>query len=101
MKPFSHFGFPAELWKTRGWRRRRGCRISCRCRRPAQSCPTRPTPSCKTEMISFHLEYLDEAPRGHAYLGELVAHDGVLLGEVHDAEGELESGVGLLDDNDV
>ena len=32
------------------------------------------------------------------YLGELVAHDGVLLGEVHDAEGELESGVGLGDD---
>ena len=29
------------------------------------------------------------------YLGELVAHDGVLLGEVHDAEGELESRVGL------
>ena len=36
-----------------------------------------------------------------AYLGELVAHDGVLLGEVHDAEGELESRVGLSDASDV
>ena len=36
-----------------------------------------------------------------AYLGELVAHDGVLLREVHDAEGELESRVGLSDASDV
>ena len=57
IEAFFHFGFPAELWKTRGWRRRRGCRISCRCRRPAQSCPRRPTPSCKTRMIKFHLDW--------------------------------------------
>ena len=34
-----------------------------------------------------------------AYLGKLVAHDGVFLGKVHDAERELESGVGLDYDN--
>ena len=37
--------------------------------------------------------------RFNDHLGELVAHYGILLGEVHDAEGELESGVGLGNDD--